>query len=500
MKVTDALCPIMVGRQPELGTLRELLAATVTGAGGLVVVTGEPGIGKTRLVREAAGYARAKGLTVVTGRAVPTSASEPYRPLTEAMLQALRRRVVPGDADLAPWLPALSAIIPGIRAEGPGEDSTALRGEAVLRLLRRLVDPAALLVVLEDLHWADPDTLSVLEYLGGNLSDEPILCVATSRSEPPSAALELFHLLRGRTGVTWLPLTRLDDEQVIEMIRACRPAVADDVVAKVCGAADGVPLLVEEVLAAPGVPSSFAEAVRARLANLGEDERQVLSAAAVFGRHFDWRLLRPATGLPANVVAGALEQGVASLLLTVDDDTFRFRHALTRDTIVEGLLPPRRAALAADVLVAVEAAHPELPGRWRDVAADLAARSGDRERAGVLLTAAGRESLGRGALATAVDTLGRAAGLLDGGDPRADADMLLVEALALAGRVDEATAAGDGLIARLAAENATVVSRAEVHIRLAQAAVADGGRPAAYRAKPACRSAAAGSRSPHGGA
>jgi DNA-binding CsgD family transcriptional regulator/tetratricopeptide (TPR) repeat protein len=472
VQVTNVLCPVMVGRQPELGALRALLSAAVAGAGGLVAVTGEPGIGKTRLVREAAEYARAEGLTVVTGRAVPSGASEPYRPLTEALLQALRHRVLPDHADLKPWLPALGSIVPSVHAGGPRDDSPAVRGEAVLRLLHRLADPAALLVVLEDLHWADPDTLSVLEYLAGNLSDERILCLATSRSEPPSAALELIRRLSARPGVTRLPLARLDDEQVIAMVRACLPGAADGVMGRVLGAAEGVPFLVEEVLGSPGVPGSFADTVKARLTGLDDQERLVLSAAAVFGRHFDWRVLGAATGLPAGVVADALEKGVASLLLTADGDRFRFRHTLTRDTIVEWLLPPRHAVLARDVLAAVEAAHPHLPGRWRDIAADLAARSGDRERASVLLAASGRESLDRGALVTAVDTFRRSIGLLDDGDQRIQVEALLVEALALAGRVDEATEVGDRLIARFGAGNVGAAQRAEVHLRLAQAAVA----------------------------
>jgi tetratricopeptide (TPR) repeat protein len=124
------------------------------------------------------------------------------------------------------------------------------------------------------------------------------------------------------------------------------------------------------------------------------------------------------------------------------------------------LLPPRRASVAAGALAAVEAAHPGLPGPWRDLAADLAAQSGDRERAGTLLVASGRASLGRGALATAIDTLSRAAALLDDPDTRAEADTLLVEALGLAGRVDEATMAGERLIAQLGPGDAAATTRA----------------------------------------
>jgi DNA-binding CsgD family transcriptional regulator/tetratricopeptide (TPR) repeat protein len=469
--MADVLCPAVVGRDAELGVLRAALSAAADGAGSLVFLTGEAGIGKSRLVREVASEARSRDVAVVAGRAVPDGTVTPYRPLTEALLQALRDRGVPDDPDLAPWLPALGAMVPHLGGEAHGDATPTVRGEAVLRLLRRLARPGAMVVVLEDLHWADPDTLAVIEYLSDNLWCEPLLCVATCRSEQPSAAQELLRRMHGRRGTTHLPLSRLDDDHVAEMVRTCMPGAALDVVARVQHAADGVPFLVEEVLASPGVPGSFADTVRARLARLDEDDLRVLQMAAIVGRHFDWRLLPAATGLAAGAVTVALGRGVSCQLLTVQGEEFRFRHALTRDAVVAELLPPTRAVLAGRALAAVEAAHPELGGAWRDVAADLAAQSGDRDRAGVLLTVSGSASLERGALATAVDTLRRAIGLLDDSDRRATAEARLVEALALAGRVDEAMAAGDRLIAQLGQGGAMPAARAEVHLQLAHAAV-----------------------------
>jgi DNA-binding CsgD family transcriptional regulator len=470
--MASVLCPVLIGRDAELGVLRAAISATAGGAGGLVFVTGEAGIGKSRLVRELDGHARAWEVAVVAGRAVPGGASTPYRPLTEALLQALRDRDVPDDKDLAPWLPALGAIVPQLGGEAHGDATPMVRGEAVLRLLRRLARPGALVVLLEDLHWADPDTLAVIEYVSDNIWNEPLLCVATCRNEKPSAALDLVRRMHRRRGVTHLPLGRLDHDQVTEMVVACMPDAGADVRARVQQAAEGVPFLVEEVLASPGVPESFADTIRVRLADLASDELRVLQAAAIIGRHFDWRLLPAATGLAASVVTVALGRGVNCQLLTVQGEEFRFRHALTRDAIMGELLPPERAALAVGALAAVETAHPELGGSWRDVAADLAAQSGDRGRAGDLLTASGSASLGRGALATAVDTLRRAVGLLDDSDRRAAAEALLVEALALAGRVDEAMAVGDRLIAQLGQGGAMPAARAEVHLQLAHAAAA----------------------------
>jgi DNA-binding CsgD family transcriptional regulator len=498
------LCPVVVGRVAELSALRTALEAALRGEGNLVCVTGEPGIGKSRLARELAADARARGAAVVVGRAVP-GGSTAYRPLTEALLQALRDRPFPTDDDLVPWRPALSAIIPGLtgkpadtpgrlatetgeapgagqagdRADGfggpaaeLGEASAAVRGEAVLRLLRRLAQPGGMAVVLEDLHWADPDTLAVLEYLGDNLASVRVLLLATSRDEPPSAALELIRRLRARRAAVHLAPRRLDAGHMSDMVRACAPGADGEMIARVRDAAEGVPLLIEEVLASPGVPASFRDTVRARLASLAPGQRQVLGAAAVLGRHFDWRLLAAVSGQGPDQVAEALDGGTGVLLLAVDGDEFRFRHALTREAVAESLLPPRRAAVAAAALVAVEDAHPGLPGPWRDVAADLALQSGNSERAGELLAASGGASLERGALATAIGTLQRAAGMLAAGPRRDEARLRLVEALALAGRVDEAMTVGADLIAGLGDGGGTARDRARVHVRLGQAAVA----------------------------
>lgn len=476
--VADLRCPVVIGRDEQTGRLRSALAAAQRGAGGVVFLTGEAGIGKSRLASELAAAARDRGARVLAGRAVPTGASIPYRPLTEAFLQALRDQTFPNDSGLTPWLPALRAVVPAIITPadgGHGDYSAAVRGEAVLQLLRRLTGPGALLLVLEDLHWADPDTLAVVEYLSDNLSAEPVLCAATCRSEAGSAGAELVTRLSGRRAVMDVALGRLAADDVAAMVRACDPAVGDDVAARVQRVADGVPFLVEESLAAPGVPPSFAAGVRARLAGLTEAERLVLHTAALLGRQFDWRLLPSATGLPAGAVAAALERGAGLQLLDAEGETFRFRHMLTREAVAAELLPTRRAALAGAALAAVEAAHPGLPGGWGDLAADLACQAGDTARAGALLIASGRSALGRGALATSAGTLRRAAQLVSDPGQRTEAGTLLVEGLALAGRVDEAAQVGDHLIGLLTAGGAPPGARAAVHLKLARAAV-DGTR------------------------
>ena len=224
--VADLLCPVLIGRDAESGRLRSALAAAQSGMGGMVFLTGEAGIGKSRLAGELAAEARARGAMVLAGRAVPTSVSIPYRPLTEALQQALRERTFPDDPGLTPWLPALRAVIPtiaGPEGDGRSDHTAPVRGEAVLQLLRRFAGATGLLLVLEDLHWADPDTLAVVEYLSDNLSAEPVLCVATCRSETASAGAELVARLTGRRAASHLALARLTASQVAAMVRACLP-------------------------------------------------------------------------------------------------------------------------------------------------------------------------------------------------------------------------------------------------------------------------------------
>src|SRR2546429_591740 len=123
----------------------------------------------------------------MAGGGVRARPASPYRPLTEALLQALRGLPFPADDGLAPWRAALRAILPAIavaEGDGHGDHSPAVRGEAVLQLLRRLAGSAGLLLVLEDLHWADPDTLAGLGDPSDNPSPGAVLCGAPRRGEP----------------------------------------------------------------------------------------------------------------------------------------------------------------------------------------------------------------------------------------------------------------------------------------------------------------------------
>jgi DNA-binding CsgD family transcriptional regulator len=481
--MSQLLCPVLVGRSVEVRALESALEEALGGRGSCVVLTGEAGLGKSRLIRELVQMAGNRGARVVTGRAVPTSTAAAYRPWTEALLQLLRSETLPKDPTLVPWLSHLAALLPGIVGdEGPAESAgaDAIRGEAVLRLLCRLC-PEGLVVALEDMHWADPDSVALLEYLADNAASQRLLLVVSLRTESPSPATELVRRQRGRPGVVRVGLSPLSEREVAEMIVACRPEADASVCSRIVRASDGVPLLVEELLASPGVPESIIETVRSRLAEFPSDERVVVEAAAVTGHHFDWQILPAASGQSRKVVARALDRAVDALLVSTDSDGFRFRHALTREAVVETMLPSRMHAAASDALAAIDAAHPYLEGAWREVAAELAARMGDRSRAGRLLTDAGRYSVQVGALGTAVDTLRRAVALQEGTAEGTGAELALVEALALAGRVDEAAAEAMRLLGRVGDDPATTDIRIEAHLRVAHAAVAASRWPLAHR-------------------
>jgi DNA-binding CsgD family transcriptional regulator/tetratricopeptide (TPR) repeat protein len=454
--------------------LQACLAAALKGRGGFAAICGDAGLGKSRLCRELIKGSPVLGMLVTVGRAVPSGASMPYRPLAEAVLGTLRPR---GDwidePRLAAWLPVLAQMvpIPGIRPAG--QTSSAARGEAMLRLLGWLGGEHGLLMVLEDLHWADPDTLDVIEYLADNVGREPVLCVGTLRRWPPTPASDLADRLGTRNSASVIELAALDEPAVDAIAHACAPAITGADLARIRSAADGVPFLVEELVGSPGVPRSFAESVRARTRSLEIAHVDVLVAAALLGRNIDWTLLAPASGHSDAVVAAALEAGVRQELLVHEAGELRFRHSLTRDALRETVLPPRRAELAARALAAVEAAHPGLPDMWAGVAAELAAQSGSSARAGELLAVAGTRALAQGALATAAETLERATVLLAAGPARAQARGQRVAALALAGRVDAAMDAGAVAIEELAAVGETA-ALADLHLHLAQAAVAAG--------------------------
>ena len=457
-------CPVLVGRSHEVEVLAAALEAARAGSGEFVFVVGEAGIGKSRLVHEAISMAADRGLRVLRGRAVSGSGAAAFRPLTEALAPFASEASSSGD--LALWLPALGAILPPITSAEPVGVTAPVRGEAVLQLLSMLCRDHGGLVVLEDLHWADPETVAVVEHLSDNIDRAPVLCVVTLRPETESGACELVVRVSSRRSAPVLQLERLNEAQVTAMVFSCAGDSDPDVIERVVSLSEGVPFLVEEMLVTPGLPASFAEGVQARLAELPEQDRRVLVTAAAYGRHFDWRRLSVASGVGEGDVVDALDRGVEAQLLAVEGDGFRFRHALTAEAVFQSVTPPRRKAYAAAALAALSDSRVEVAAEAREIAARVAERAGETQRAGRLHLSLGEDALGRGALQTAMLALKQAITFLPPGDEQDAARQRLLDALVDIGRVDDAVTVADELVARLPSDRAS-----HVHMRLAAGAV-----------------------------
>ena len=157
----------------------------------LTLLTGEAGIGKSRLASELAAQARQAGSRVLVGHSVPRG--DAYRPLAEALAGGLRGRPVPSDPALRPYLSALGNLLPELSADQPAGGGRIVLGEAVLRLMAAMSGSAGTVLVLEDVHWADPDTLDIVTYLSHAAEATPLLVLLTARDEPdtPPQVLEL---------------------------------------------------------------------------------------------------------------------------------------------------------------------------------------------------------------------------------------------------------------------------------------------------------------------
>ena len=158
------LCPVLVNRGAEVHALTTALDRVQAGDAGVLILTGDAGVGKSRLVREVSSLASSRGFAVLAGRAAESAVPVPYRPVSEALMRAARAGVAPDAPEIADYRPALGSLVPewSKPGESDAEISAVILGEALLRLLAQPRWHGALLV-LEDLHWADPESLAIVE-------------------------------------------------------------------------------------------------------------------------------------------------------------------------------------------------------------------------------------------------------------------------------------------------------------------------------------------------
>jgi DNA-binding CsgD family transcriptional regulator len=345
----------------------------------------------------------------------------------------------------------------------------------LLRLLAEWSKPGSpALLVVEDVHWADPETLKVLEYLADNLVGQPVLLVATGREDESGAGVEMIDMLKARRAVTAIDLGALDPSQSEAVLRECVGAGAvparlvDDVVAR----SDGIPFFIEELLATaladPAgrvVPPSIGAALQARLSSLPEPAAEFLRYAGVVGRQFDWHVVAAALRCPPEEAIGRLRQRVHAQLIDPDAGGFRFRHALTVDAVQALLLPEERRVICASLWETLENLHPDLEGELCQLAANLAEGAGDDDRAAALwLEAAGR-ALREGSLGSAEALALRA----QKARPM-EADRALLSTWALAGQPRKALEAGY----RFLSSGADPALQTEVRFDLIDAMIAAG--------------------------
>ncbi|WP_042430129.1 helix-turn-helix transcriptional regulator [Streptacidiphilus anmyonensis] len=492
--------PVTVGRARETALLERLLADCQTQSGHAVFLSGEAGIGKSRLAGECARHAAALGLPLLRGRSSPSTAASPFRPLAEALSSHLRRTGPPQDAELLPYRASLSQIVPEWRTgdgRGGPECVTDL-AEALLRLLAVLGRETGCLLVLEDMHDADAETLAVVEYLVDNLADLPVLLVATLRAEA-GAAFELTQAAERRRVATALTLGPLGAPEVREMAAACLGVPADGVPAgvvdRLAEVGGGNPYLVEELLAdmvgggalrqegcgwrvagdlAATVPSGVVRAYAARTARLAPATRDLVVLAALLGPRFTVDTLRLVTGRDEGRLFAELRELVQAELVVSDGavpDGYAFRHSLIGEALAAGLPSAERAAVARRAAGALREAVPGTDDR-RHLAARLLEVAGDAAAAGLLYADAGRQALAAGASGAAVRLLEQGHRLAVGAD-RVAVTESLVHALAEAGRLDRALELLDTLPTTGVAAPSTE-SRIDLHTRLAWAALMGG--------------------------
>ncbi len=491
--------PVVVGRDDELLVLDQALTAAAARHGRAVFLVGEPGIGKTRLARAAAGSAFDRGMRVLRGRGSTIGPMVPFRPLAEALMSLLRAGDGPDPRELGPYQPVLGRLVPEWGGEPQESHSIVVLAEAVLRLLSVVGRARPCLLVLEDLHDSDAETLAVIDYLVDNLDQVPAALLVTIRADP-GPTLDVIRLAAQRDAGTLLELRRLAEPDVRRMIASCLEVTESEVPTAVADRlwsdSAGNPFVVEEMLhglvsggllvRGPdgwqvlgelriNVPTALVRSIAHRTDRLGPQGRELLSVAAVLGHRFPLSVLREVTGMDDRSLLSHLHAGVAAQLVTPDEpvpDWYAFRHPLTAEALLAQLTPTHRADVAKRTADAIQKLHPGLPGEWCPLVASLRLDAGQTAEAGALLAEAGRRALADGAAGSAVRLLDHAhrlpANEVDVG-LRADVLASLLPALGEAGQFERAFALQDA-VAELSAAGLDRVKRAELHTGLARVA------------------------------
>jgi DNA-binding NarL/FixJ family response regulator len=395
--------PNLVGREAELGRLLALLDDVLLagpGAGRAVsaLVGGDAGIGKSRLVNEVSAIAAGKGATVLWGNCAEIGDSVPYLPFADA----LRGVGLPPEtagrlAEAVRKRPVLARLLPdGSAGQEAEADRSGLAREqmfgAVLGLLAELAEQSPVLLILEDLHWADASTRDLLTFLSRMLHRERVALVCTYRTDDLHRRHPLRAVIAGLarlSSVTLVELPPLPPAAMAELLSGIREVPGPPTAAtlnRIVQRADGNPYYAEELLAAAAdsgpLPSGLAALLLSRVERVSDAAQQVLRAAAVEGRRGDDDIVRALvrdSGLTEREYDAAVRELVAHQLLVAGpggaaDEAgsgYAFRHALLREAVYTDLMPGERTRLHARLAALLAAGAPGAPG----IAAQLAHHS-----------------------------------------------------------------------------------------------------------------------------
>ena len=475
-----------IGRAAEFGRLEDHLRRARGGAGALVLLSGEAGVGKTRLVKEIEALARHDRMLALTGRCVLAEGAPPYQPLLEQIEQA--GRLAPGPAlrtALGENAPELAKLMPELRQQFPDipmpiELPPDQERRYLLHGCGEFIDRAAriqpLLLVFEDLHWAEDSTCRLLRRLAERLRESPVLMIGTYRDtelEPSQPFSETLHdLIRERLAED-IPLKRLGDADVAALLEGrAQQAPPPELVSLIFAETEGNPFFVEELyrhldesgklfsadgrfrsgisIADTDVPRGVRLVIEQRLAKVSEACQRLLTAASVAGRVINFDLLAGVGDLADDALIDAREEAEdAALVEEVSVGRvarYQFVHEQIRQTLLSALSLPRRQRLHLRIADALEHGSPATADRSAgEIAFHLyqAGAAAESERTVRFLLTASQRALDAVAFEDALRLLDMAADVTPPDDRPACARVLLLRGLALRGAacIEEALAA-----------------------------------------------------------